>query len=669
MRKSKTNYKNYKKSRDYMENTEYNDSSKPATEGDVAIGLNIKSMRSLPYSSYSVQADPYDASLPASRPYNIYARFNKKVGGGYKGLRNIDGGNVQQYANSVNSKFLNCFDFMRLKTSVNYRYRPTRLSEIPTPDESGRVDSDYVGAGLVDQCRQAIAEATSVLQATTFTQMGIYNYVIETDMPLGDTVMKEVTETVEGETVTHNVYYQLPDVIYGTTTFYQLVLQELLNFISTHNSYRLKMGTMIRSSWNRETPTLNSLFGLFKKKSFLSIIDSLCLTLPGEYVDKEWAVQMNTLNLMPSRRSNAITDPVLELQTRHVHPTIFKMYLINDDDEIIDTIFDLEKDFSKPIDVNTNLSFFDAIDQAQDYLSAEFTMNWARNNKYLVADSDNAYFNYVKRRIDIINLCMTTFKTRFNDIREVLDVVSRTGLVTWTKGFRPSITKDTDADLFDNQLINDIYAMTFGGAHEVVMDNITKRWRTFSLWNLYSGIPEYDTNSGGAFITFSAKDIVFDSDTDKTYRFLPIMFYYDSTTIGNTKVGTVIFATNRLGKQAYLKSKVITLSSDSNYIYNRLVPLNSQSNLKMRVPVIYAYDAENPLDYIDKSMLYKTMTQVFGSACIDNDYSLDPDVLAIYQLEMEDMTNESIAYARSTSPFRGSVSTEDVLGFSSFGKN
>lgn len=670
---------------DYMDNYTYDAKGQPKdeTEGKISLGISAKAMKDLPKSSYSVKADPYDSGLPTSRPYNILNGFNKKVGGNYAGDSNLDGGNVQQYANSNQSKMLNYFDFFRMKIKNNYRYRAASYQRT---DPTQLVDPDYMTSGLIDECRQAIAEATSVLQSTTFTQMGIYKYAIETDMAMGSAKRKAFTIGEGASAQTIYLYTDLTDVIYSSLTFYQLTLQNALVLFNWHNSFRLKMGTMIRSSWNRETPTLNSLFGLFKKKSFLSLWDSIALAFPGEYVDTEWATQVNMLNSVPSRRSDSITDPVLEVQTRNVVPTTFKIWILDDNGDIVgdEPLFDASVDFRKVCDKAISTSsegsgsskvyyctYLDAIDQAMDYLSAENTMAWARGNAQSVAEADNAYFNAVKYCLDVVQLCLTTFKVKFNDIREVLDTVSRTGLVTWVKGFRPSVTKDTDvAQLFDNQLINDLYSMIFSGPNVLKFDISTKRWTTYSLWNMYTGIPEYDSKSGGCFLTLSAKelDATVADDPDKVLKYLPLMFFYDDSMVTATGA-TYIIGVSRKGKQVRVFPEVVTMNN--NPILDRLVPLVSQGNLQIRVPKISPISAEtaDALNTSEKSTLYKTLTQMFGVAKIDSDIALDPDILAIYQIQIEDVTNNAIAYARATSPFRGSTGYTDLLGFTGFGVN
>lgn len=162
--------KNYRDKEEYG-SLQYGYSGKPVGDDHPEIGISLKSLKNLPKSSYSVMADPYTAALPGSEPYAVLNTFNRTIGGFYGGDRNIDGGNVQQYSNSLRSKFLHAFDFARLKLGINYHYIPVNNID--------QTAAKYRGKSLIDEQLRSIAEATSVLQSTTFTQMAIYDYAIE----------------------------------------------------------------------------------------------------------------------------------------------------------------------------------------------------------------------------------------------------------------------------------------------------------------------------------------------------------------------------------------------------------------------------------------------------------------------------------------------------------
>lgn len=635
------------------------------SEGEIQIGMSTKAMKGLPKSAYSVLADPYEAGLPTSRPYPILTAFNKTVGGSYSGDQNLDGGNVLQYPNSNQSSLLKITDFTRLKIQVNYRYKGMKLSELPSSEGP---DDVYVTSGLIDQARSAIAEATSVLSTTTFTQMAIWDYAVETDLPMGSAERTEVT--INGET--HYLYNNINDVIYACLTYYQLVLQDATNMINWINSFRLKQGCMISRSWNREVAVLNGLFSMFNKKAFLGLLDGICLQFPGEYIDVDWVKQMNMMNSMPSARSDAMFDPVMELQTRCVHPGTFKLYLRSGSD--YDLAYDDAEAMTKTCDRNVadnatdpegpyHKTFWNATDDVMDFMSAQNTMLWARN-----ADGDaqsaTQRFNMVKWNLDVITLCLTTFKTKFNDIRDTLDTLSRTGLNTWSKGFRPSITKDTDAPLFNNAIVNDIYKTVMSGADKLTYNEDTKRWRFFSIWNMYNGIPEYDAKVGGCFISMSAKELEIDSDSDNTRAYLPVAFFIN-TDSAVSDTNPVVYAVTRSGHDIVLTTESVKMSTTAGL--KRLVPLPSQSDLYLRVPkldTVHSGQAK-ALDDQVKCLLDKTLLQIFGitkSSEQNNVYLVDNDIIAVYQIEIKDITNDSIAYARLTGPFRGAVSEHDEIG-------
>lgn len=644
------------RSREEFGSLSYGYQGKPEGDSTPNIGLSVKSLRGLPKSSYSVQADPYNAALPGSEPYAILNAFNKTIGGFYGGFRNIDGGNVQQYASSLRSKLLNASDFCRLPLGINYHYIPV---DIGTIDPS----SKYKGKALINEQIRAISEATSTLQSTTFTQMAIYNYAIATTMPMGDSYDASKSYTPQGENKSIPLYTSLNDVLYGSLRFYQIFWLKVLGVFDWHNSFRLKMGTMIRSSWNRETPKLNSLFGLFKKKSFISLLNSMAMSLPGEYLDREFALQFAKTCLVPSRRSNAITEPVLETQVEYNTPKRFILLAVSGtgSDAVYTPVFDSASSLTKKVPGFTEpVNFIQAVHNIMTLLSAEDTMKWARQADANGTNNDNVRFNRVKSYLDIIQECITTVKKQFTDVREVLDTVARTGLVTWYKGFRPSVTKDDDAPLFRNLIVDDIYRLALGGAEQVTLDTDTKRFRTFTMWNMYDGIAEFDAFSGGSFLTFSLKTVVDpDDDPDLLINYVP-----EALTYLSGDATPQLYAVTRKGTEYVLGTKSIQLS---NYVgTRRLVPLESQNSLTARIVSITPPATPTTEQANDISLLSRTLVQITGLCHLNLSIPViyqDPDLLSVYQIEIEDITNEMIAYARKTGPFLGATNVDSKIGF------
>lgn len=679
----------------------------PMTEGTVKDHLSIKALKGLPHSSYSIKADPYSAVLPSAAPYNILAPFLKTVGGNYAGENNIDGGNVQQYANSETSKFLNFFDSFVLKLRANYRYLPTKYGLL-------------TGSRIVDENLKAMAEAVSQLQSSTFTSLAVNSFAVRTNMNMGSRTRHDSLTAISPTPATLNAYvgnyvlsggkyvlvtddnksslgitagtttaykaevgiYTEPaDVLYLLSIYYQEVLQEILGVMNVHNSFRLKQGTAIRDAWSREVPILNAFFGLMNKSAFLNLLESINLSFEGEYVDRDFMAQMNLLTLMPSRRSNSITDPTLEIRADLDHPSIFEVYIADTDIEAdYDVLkvkagvtpFFSDSDLQSTIYIGgspVTVSIWDACANLKDMLTLKSTKEWARSSYTSggLATTDTARYNTIKSYFDVIIDTFVKFKPKFADYRECLDTMTRTGTINWFKGFRPSVTRETDAQLFQNLVVDDIYKMVMSGADEITFNSLTKRWSTFSQWNIYTGVPEYDVKQGGAFISFSAKNLASIGSTEGI-EYLPIMF---NTLVNTSMNNSIVEGVSRDGRVCFIGYTAETMNSVM--ILTRLAPLSSQSSLKIRVPTLTKF-ASGGTDYNDFSdahfsSLYKTLTQIFGVAKIRNaksgayDYGLDPDLLSIYQIEISDITNSVITYARANAPFKGTTSEQGILGF------
>lgn len=628
--------------------------------GKVDLGLSYKSLKNLPKTPVSLLVDPYTSALPGTQPYPLLNVYNKTIGGNYAGDRNLDGGSAQQYANSILSKFLHVFDSAVLQIGLNYRYLPILAADTER------------GYYLVDEMRKAIAEASSTLAATTFTNQNLYFYGVETNLPMGSATptyyrldestqtWKVVTDAVQP--TDKKVYTAIEDVIYAMCIEYQLILQSVVLSFNQFNANRCKMGEMIRMSWNRETPTLNALFGLLKKKSFLSLFDSIAYAVEGEYLDKDFMIQSNIITSVCSRRSESMNDPLMEIVAHYNLPSIFKAWVTDSEKNmLISTVYDFEKDMVyKPVGGN-QITFFEAVSKINGLLSANYILEWARTI-HTNGISDNALFNKIKTYVDTISVCMTIFKTSFNDLRSILDIMSRSGINQWEKGVKLKVTADTDMIIPNNLIVNNIYTLAMSGQDEMKFNNTTKRWSGYTLWNLYYGIPEHDTYSGGCFLSFSTKKLNVNGSSDTNIGYLPIAF---SVVNPSTEGVGIVRAVNRLGTAVEFDYSAIKMSTDTRLA--RLVPLTSQAEYVIRVPhIINGKQASE----IDLSFCYRLMQQIFGLGAVPSskgsevqDISLESDIISVYDYEIEDFTNEVITYARSKGPFIANAVDTSFLGF------
>lgn len=660
----KTDNKKFKKTANKKEKfnkmvNKYKNTGKPSEEAKVNVYLNMKGLKDLPKSSFGMQADPYDASMPSAQQYPLYNQFNKVIDVNYLGERNIDGGNVQQYGSSSTSGWLKCFDSGKLDLSVNYRFLPIH------PNDVNR------GKAFVDEMRKSIAESVSTLQATTFTNLAINDFVISTDMPMGSAVSSVYSYSKDGsEYHVDNCYDDIVDVIYGSSIFYQLVLQAAVHVMDWHNAFRLKQSAMLQSSWNREVPQLNALFGLFNKSSFLNLLKSISYSFESEYIDNDFRKQINTLVLTPSRRSDSMNDPILEVQAEYAHPTYFSIYLKTGDGTVASTpIFSMQRDMP---------TYWNDIHTISEKLSIEDTLKWARNTDLVSGEglgekgsNANSRFNSVKELFDSIITALTKFKVGFVDVRELFDIMSRTGVLYWEKGTQFYIEPDTSVQLLWNVLVDSLFRNCFAGDDTINFDSRTQRWKTYALWDIYKGVPNYDAMSGGSFLTFSSKVLLTDGSSDissEQVEFLPILFNADNFSLTeNPDARPIAKFINRQGLEVTLGVKTKVIRDDKTLA--RLAPLESQNSETIRVPIAYVSDDSDPMVC---ALVLKVITQIFGyGEVVDSaddtiiyTNSCDPDLLAIYNVEVADITNYAISYARSNAPFRGDKEAIPTLGFS-----
>lgn len=614
-------------------------------EGKVSSYLSQKAMKDLVATSITFTASPYEAALPNQQPYPILNIPNKRIGAWYVGDKNLDGSNVMQYANSYNTGFLDYPDTFVLNVGLNYRYIPVNTTSSITTGEGNDARQVLPGQKLVDNMIQSIDEVTSRLDSSTFTNLNINRYLVVTSLPMGsNSPTKEIT--LDGKTV--EVYYNIADVIYAASMVYQQILQNYTLQFNNYNSFRLKMGEMIRMEYNRNATKLNSFFGLINKASFRSLWNSLSINLFGEYIDVDFMKQVNTMLLTPSRKSESIIDPLLEINGYINMPDTFKLILISGsvDEPTYQVVFDLESTEFSPFKTNCI--------KLGNYLTAESTLEWVRGATDTTM-TEQARFNNIVGCIENLTSCISYFKKSFIDLRTVFDVFERSDINNWDKYLRLGVIKDDDCQIFDNLLINDIYKLAMSGAVEIEFNNTTKRFSTYSMWNIYTGIPDYDVYSGGAFLTFSLKDITLESkDDDYTIEYIPIGLYLRANS-GNISC----FGCTRNGSQVLLNSTKVTMSSDVQLA--RLVPLNSQSSYEINVPY---FTMNNATDNA-KSCCYRAISSIFGYCRYGNSGTtlLDPDILAIYQIEIADFTNEMITYSRQYAPFRTISGAKDSLGF------
>lgn len=633
-------------------------------EGVTNDTISVKALKSLPdsQSAIATKVDPYSQLQNTSSPYALLLPDNRKIGGVYKGVENTSGAGVPQYVNNNNSKFLHSFDCIRMRGKVNYRYLPIHSA-----------DTDR-GWEFKNSMIRATSEALSQVTASTFTLQPAMEYQCMTDMPYYDPATKKVKSDP------NRVITDLPEIFFVISVHYQCVLQEMAAAVNAYSYFRNNQGTMMRRSWDRETPRLTTWFGAMNKKTIQGAVNALAITLEGEYFDAEWMRQVGTITSINGARSNAMTDALVEFKAQHYIPSL-KFWSTNGTSSKEQPIYDSDRLLETKDSAGYTL--YERLGWWVNCATSVFdTLTWVRNATYRASQTEVQRVNKVGDTLRALSDFMTYFKIRFADMRAVFDIMQRVGLNNWSKIFKPGITRDTNLPTPYNLTITDMFKLYFSSGASFTWNAATKKWQGISIWNRYLGIPEFDKMSGGSVLSLCFKSYSATGSDDNTIAYLPVMFG-----IGQASAPTLkSHAVNRLGTVCPIYQG--SFAAYDHPVLSRLFPLESVER-SIYLPVADRYCSEvndmnwmdtfegapRAMDEVDQSMLAATFLSLCGFSVIsptveDGEVDLnnclvqcDPDMLAFLDFEIEDITNEVITYSRSKGPFRVNISTGSSLGF------
>lgn len=621
---------------------------KPEKQSVDSSTYEMKAFRDLQnVGSIEVKADPNSEILKGGYPYSIIAQTNKVIEAKYAGKPNIDGNILTRLQNSNRSQLLNIFDVVTINTRINYLYACYKTNET-THHNNLAVNYELV---------KSINEALSKGYSTMLTQLPYYTDTIWTDMP-------EITG------VDADVYGKL-----GGLLHYQTVLQNAVSPLSKYIQTMSLQQTLLNMSYRREAPTVTALYGLLMKKAFRATMNSIGTNIIGEYFDVSWYKQTNTLANVCSRKSDSMADPLMTATMTTLIPRC-KFTAKGATDPYYDSNRVLISQPGVWFDPDTwakegtsqnpvQLSFETLIYRLNRMLDVSTILTWARKlntDASSVGDisTPSAYYQIIIKYIEAINIILASFNTYMTELRTFVDKLESSGMVYWKKGISISIEGIKDYTPTYNVILHNMIACYVGNSAEMKYDASTQRWQAVTLWNKYTGIPKFDSISGGAFLTFGLRKINQGdlADTDIAMC-LPVMFAEEISS-GTSKC----MATTRKGVQLNITAtEVDSVTSDA--VLSRLDPLDV--GFKVKVPTIDVSTLTGTSDeeqakiasaasklllgicgygtVIYNTTEEETSVQVQQSAC-------DPDYVCFLDLQIEDVSNEMIQFCRNYTPFR-----------------
>lgn len=626
--------------------------------------------RDLKSGVFDVAADPNTQATSNADPYAIIARTNPVVGGTYGGEATILGNVITRLANASKSGFLNYFDSGVTFKKFHYQYLA--------------IDADDKNKAFNAEMAKTTATALSNGMATLTLQLPFFKDFVKSDMPY--------KEGVDGSVYSSALEARLPWMVY-----YQSAVLNLAAIPAKYLQIRSLEKAVKDMTYRRDNTEVNELYGLLKKAAFVSMINSLATTVIGEYTDNDWRIQVNTLVNVPSRKTNAYTSPLLTMVGYHKMPTLKLIANTGQDTPTSDTgvYFDsssisatLVASTSRPlydpfnmalITSNLTLNFEQAIKMALTLLDQTTVLGWARKNTMAASDADRIPSQWYYNTLDLVLSKIVSMSSQiFNGLSEIrsgLDKLKDTGLVYWQKGISFFIGGKVDQySLTYNKTLADVFASDKTGSANIVFDDLTYRWKFNTLWNMYEGIPLYDKVSGGAFLTFATKGISV-SDAAPNYYSAKFIYpnFFENDTVGVTSQASANDRfVNRVGNVIYVASEEVKgeelIKSTTLARFNPFDATSEEGFVVKFADVDLDLSDDN--NKIIASYVQAVLQSVYGVGIVSNTAdstkigAIQMDDLCFIDVEISDIANSMIQYARDKAPFRVSrISGVRSMGF------
>lgn len=185
----------------------------------------------------------------------------------------------------------------------------------------------------------------------------------------------------------------------------------------------------------------------------------------------------------------------------------------------------------------------------------------------------------------------------------------------------------------------------------------------FSYWDEFTGINTFDKFNGGAFLTFSVRDITVPQGVEMhdSIMLIPKLFdVVEDSVIMEARTGLAV-------PFGYIEMDVNTVNN--NFVLSRLLPL-ANSGGPIRMPHVDVADNVNAPGVA--SAAYETLQTVFGLGQITyqqggqarQNYALDRDMVSLIDIQMQDVSNAMISFVRAYAPFKVWVANGNrTIGF------
>jgi len=610
--------KNFKNSPDAdLKYDPQKDAGQPSREYEINPSFQRRAFKDLAFGAITVKVDPSGEVSDQADPYAILNKTNVVVDAKYPGSDNTSGSIVPQLAEASDSTFANMPDSVEQEIKINLYYCKT--------NSASNADINSSNKGSVN---------------------------VKMDVPYDDII----------NTITSEAYYDLkffswvPDgTLYSddgqldVLLNYQSVIQTLANIPLRYRVIRSLEKHLKDMSYYNGSARLNRIFGMLKKSSFVALVKSIAEAGMVHYLDEYWFKQTSMLVAIPCRKSNSMSDPLIDIIPTYDINTSLKVYA------------DTAKT-KKIIDMN---DFTALMSNARDFMlhtSPQYLLGMARSSSYDI-NMVNNWINSLVANLDAIIALLPEFRSQFADLLVAFKRMAKVGITEWKTGFFVDIDGiDQNYQPRFNKLIFDIIRASYTGSKTYTYVNRTGQWEVHDLWDKFLGISTYNYKTGGCILTTSTRQII--KTNAPANAAVPVLFYgTDANHNCQLKVLTRLGQTYTITGERNTKLNTGAIAR----VLGRLLPIDALVNDYFIIPTCdISTLAATPRQ---QGWIVDMMTNLFGYgqalvAASTYNYFASPDALCFVDVEIADQTNSVETFVRQHSPFRVVKPTTDaVLGF------
>lgn len=577
-------------------------------------------------SSLIYKLTPTQNAIAAPTFYNILSKANSMVTAKFFGEANETGNILGRLLTLNRSTFNDYYDSLSFPLEMRYSFLAYSNTD--------------VGIAINEHYNQAVVEALANTHSTILTELLFSKSTGTSSMP------------------------NMSDSRVGALVHYQTMLQNLALIMIKYNQLMSLTDEMIKMGINAESPNTTELIALLKKSSMVAKLKAISKGLISKFFDLEWYNNFSRLTDVPTRKADSIREPLMTTKPYYVIPDATLSdngvaWYDSSQFRANATTRELFNGGDNYTYVGQDLAFYtqQLVELFDQQTVLKFcrrlykdTLQTADQKKSFGLVTVTTYFNNVVAYLSAVQEIFNKFTAAATDIEVFLDRAAQANLMQWQKGtvFTP---ESIASPVKYNTIVNDVLSAYLTTPNKIVWNSVTQQWTYSVLWDEHTDVPKYDMYQGGAYLTFSVRDVdIASMDVNDPAIMIPKLFNVNKNPV----------CVNRSGNQIELNGVVISPAQLKNDpVLSRIIPFQDLTNrdiFSMRIATVVG-DVSSAQDYstvvhlLTNQFMVGQMTWQSGKKSLNSRF-IKTSAMSLIDAQMESLGTDMLIYVRTNAPLR-----------------